>query len=78
MCQPKQPDDNWREQNAAWWALVVGAAAALEDAANCLSDPDAKRTAEGAAEHYRTGAKALWPNVDVTGAKPASSAERPR
>lgn len=49
-------------QNAAWWALVMGAAAALEDAANCLTDPDAKRAAEGAAKHYRTEANTLWPN----------------
>lgn len=49
-----------RERNAGWWALVMNAAAALEDAANCLRDPDAKRAAEGAAEHYRRAAKAMW------------------
>lgn len=48
---------------AAWWALVMGAAAALEDAAHCLSDPDAKRAAEGAAAHYRAAANALASNV---------------
>jgi len=52
-----------RERNAAWWALVMGAAAALEDAANFLSDSDAKRAAEGAANHYRREANALWPNA---------------
>ena len=51
------------EAIAAWWALVMGAAAALEDAANCLTDPDAKRAAEGAAKHYRTEANTLWPNA---------------
>ena len=56
MCQPS------REKGAAWWALVMGAAAALEDAANCMSDPDAKKAAEGAAKHYRAEANALWPN----------------
>ena len=49
--------------SAAWWALVMGAAAALEDAANFLSDSDAKRAAEGAANHYRIAANALWPNA---------------
>jgi hypothetical protein len=49
-----------RAEDAAWWALVMGAAAALEDAANCLSDADAKRAAEGAAKHYRTEAATLW------------------
>lgn len=56
-----------RERNAGWFALVMNAAAALEDAANCLRDPDAKRAAEGAAKHYRAAANALWdkcgPNV---------------
>lgn len=46
-------------REAHWWALVMGAAASLEDAANCLRDPDAKRAAEGAARHYREKAKAL-------------------
>lgn len=48
--------------SSEWWALVMGAAAALEDAAHCLRDPDAKRAAEGAAAHYRTEARALLPN----------------
>jgi len=55
------------DQTAAWWALVMGAAAALEDAANCLIDADAKRAAEGAATHYRAAANALTPNAEVTG-----------
>jgi hypothetical protein len=38
---------------------------ALEDAANCLRDPDAKKAAEGAAKHYRTEASTLWPNAGV-------------
>lgn len=49
--------------SAAWWALVMGAAAALEDAANFLSDSDAKRAAYAAANHYRREANALWPNA---------------
>ena len=48
---------------SAWWALVMGAAAALEDAANCLRDGDAKRAAEGAAKHYREKAKTLAPSL---------------
>lgn len=55
------------DQTAAWWALVMGAAAALEDAANCLIDADAKRAAEGAATHYRAAANALTPNAALTG-----------
>ncbi len=47
-------------ERAGWWALVMGAAASIEDAANCLRDPDAKRQAEGAAKHYREAAQALW------------------
>ena len=65
-----------REQDAAWWALVMEAAAALEDAANCLRDPDAKKAAEGAAKHYRTAAKTLWPNVKVTGSPVLSASPR--
>lgn len=62
---------------AAWWALVMGAAAALEDAANCLTDPDAKRMAEGAAKHYRQEANTLWPN-DRNEAPPKAVASRLR
>lgn len=53
------------ERVAAWWALVMGAAAAVEDAAHCLRDPDAKRAAEGAAAHYRAAAKALCLRIDA-------------
>jgi hypothetical protein len=49
-----------RERHACWFALVMNAAAALEDAANCLRDQDAKRAAEGAAKHYRTAANDMW------------------
>lgn len=45
---------------SAWWALVMGAAASIEDAANCLRDPNAKKQAEGAAKHYRDAAQNLW------------------
>ncbi len=47
------------DREATWWTLVMGAAASVEDAANCLSDPDAKRQAEGAAAHYRNAARKL-------------------
>lgn len=49
-----------QEQSPAWFALVMGAAAAIEDASNCLRDADAKRSAEGAAKHYRHAVNALW------------------
>lgn len=55
---------------AAWWALVMGAAASIEDAANCLRDPVAWRQAEGAAAHYRAAAQKLY-----AGAAPAQSRE---
>lgn len=44
---------------ARWWSLVMGAAASIEDAANCLRDEDAKREAIGAAKYYRGQANAL-------------------
>jgi hypothetical protein len=44
---------------SAWLALVMGAAASIEDAANCLRDPDAKKQADGAAKHYREAAQKL-------------------
>ena len=66
FCEPCI-DGKLRERNPAWWALVMGAAAALEDAAHCLRDQDAKRAAEGAAAHYRKEANALWPNAQVHG-----------
>jgi hypothetical protein len=49
-----------RERNAGWFALVMNAAAALEDAAISLRDADSKRAAEGAAKHYRDAANAMW------------------
>lgn len=57
--RPVRPEQE-REKNAGWWALVMGAAGSLEDAANCLRDPAAKRAAEGAAQHYRAAANAMW------------------
>lgn len=36
-----------------WFALVMNAAAELEDAANCLHDTEAKQKAIGAASYYR-------------------------
>ena len=40
-----------------WFALVMNAAAELEDASNCLRDIDAKHTAVSGAEYYRNAAK---------------------
>ena len=45
---------------SAWFALVMNAAAELEDASHCLRDEDAKRTAISGAKHYRDAAKALY------------------
>lgn len=49
-----------KSRNAEWFALVMGAAAAIEDAANCLRDNDAARVAESAAQHYRDKANDMW------------------
>ena len=59
-CEQAKTKAAKNECNAGWFALVMNAAAELEDAANCLRDPDAKRSAEGAAKHYRTAANAMW------------------
>lgn len=64
------------DREATWWTLVMGAAASIEDAANCLRDQDAKRQAEGAAAHYRNAAR----KFSLTGAaqpveKPAAGSE---
>lgn len=45
---------------ADWWALVMGAAASLEDASHCLRDDEARRAATGAAAHYRAAAQKLY------------------
>lgn len=45
---------------SAWFALVMNAAAELEDASHCLRDEDAKRVAIRGAKHYRDAAKALY------------------
>jgi hypothetical protein len=42
-----------KQERAAWSAITGEAAAYIEDAANCLRDPDAKRAAQGAAEFVR-------------------------
>jgi hypothetical protein len=55
------------DRSSAWWALVMGAAASVEDAANCISDPDAKKQAEGAAKHYREAAQKLMAASGVKG-----------
>lgn len=44
---------------SAWWALAMGAAASLEDAALCMRDADAEKAARGAAAHVRRQCAAL-------------------
>lgn len=46
--------------SASWFALVMNAAAELEDASHCLRDEDAKRVANSGAKYYRDAAKALY------------------
>jgi hypothetical protein len=64
-------------ETSAWWALVIGAAACIEDAANCLQDPDAKKQAAGAARHYREAAQKLMAAHVVLASDPVQ-AERER
>ncbi|WP_310636848.1 hypothetical protein, partial [Delftia acidovorans] len=51
------------EDRSAWFALAMGAAASLEDAANCLRDKDAQKAAMGAATHVRESCNKLWWSV---------------
>ena len=53
------------EDRSAWFALAMGAAASLEDAANCLRDNDAQKAAMGAATHVRESCNKLWWSVPV-------------
>lgn len=53
-----------RERAAAWWALVEGAAAALEQAGQGMPQGEASEAALGAATHYRNAARNLW-NISV-------------
>lgn len=46
--------------SSAWWALVMNAAASIEEASYSLRDEDAKRQAVGAAKHFREAAHALY------------------
>lgn len=45
---------------SAWFALIVNAAAELEDASHCMRDEDAKRVAIRGAKYYRDAANALY------------------
>jgi hypothetical protein len=45
---------------STWFALVMNAAAEIEDASHSLRDEDAKRVAISGAKHYRDAAKALY------------------
>jgi hypothetical protein len=60
---------------AAWWAALVDAAAALDDAANCMRDPDAERAARGAAQYARKRGKELW-NARATPSSGKAEAEQ--
>ena len=45
---------------SSWFALVMNAAAEIEDASHCLRDEAAKRVAISGAKHYRDAANALF------------------
>ena len=45
---------------STWWAMVMGAAASIEDASNFLQDEAAKQQAIGAAKHYRDSANTFY------------------
>lgn len=77
---PAPPAAGVPSDASAWWALVMGAAASIEDVANCLRDPDAKKQADGAAKHYREAAQKLFatpgaPAEGQEGAKGRAMAE---
>ncbi len=55
-----RPADEPVANASAWFALVVNAAAELEDASHFLRDEDAKRVAISGAKYYRDTAKALY------------------
>jgi hypothetical protein len=59
-CTPPAPVQEPMANASAWFALVMNAAAELEDASYCLRDEDAKRMAISGAKHYRDAAKALY------------------
>lgn len=65
-------------ERSTWFALVMNAAADLEDAHNCLRDQDAKRSAASGAKHYRKSAKAMWSDIPTPSplTRPASFPER--
>ena len=46
--------------SSAWFALVMNAAAELEDASHCLRDEDAKQVAIRGAKYYREQAHTLY------------------
>ena len=48
------------DERAAWFAALMEAGAALENASYAIGDKDAERTAIGAAKHARERANALW------------------
>jgi hypothetical protein len=51
--QPSAQGEAVLDRESTWWSLAMGAAASLEDAANCMRDEDAERAALGAAAHVR-------------------------
>ena len=55
----QQQSEPTMDRESTWWALAMGAAASLEDAALCMRDADAKRAATGAAAHVRKQCAAL-------------------
>jgi len=60
---------------ADWFALAMGAAASLEDAAYCLRDADAKRAALDAARHVRERCHTLCGAHGITDAAMAKGTD---
>ncbi|MEE9871587.1 MAG: hypothetical protein PBV86_12485 [Delftia lacustris] len=63
------------EDRSAWYALAMGAAASLEDAANCLRDKDAQKAAMGSATHVRESCNKLWWSVPALEAPAAPAGD---
>lgn len=58
--QSTQPAEPSGDERAAWFAALMEAGAALENASYSIGDADAERAALGAAKHVRERANALW------------------
>lgn len=75
--QPTKPAE--QASHSAWWALAMGAAASLEDAAMCMrGDVEAKKAAIGAAKHVREKCHEYWASSGAAPPQPVTQARDER